>query len=82
MKYIQRKLLLLFVRSADDIVSFLDNVEQRIRELAVKADEQANKIDDDARALAKLASDVRANARKAYTLADRISGNADGARSI
>lgn len=74
MNYIKRQLLKLFVRSADDIISFLDSVEGRIRELAIKADAQAGTMLADAEALRQEALTIQANAQKAYRLADRIHG--------
>lgn len=60
-------LLRLFLRSADDLIAFLDNIEGRLRELA-------NKGYDEAARLEAQAATTRENADKAARVADRVKG--------
>ena len=64
---IKRLLLRVFLRSADDLISFLDDIEQRLRTLADKGYAEADR-------LAAEAQTVRDNANKAARVADRVRG--------
>lgn len=64
---IKRALLRLFLRSADDLIAFLDDIEQRLRALADKGYAEAAKLEAEAKI-------VRDNAAKAARVADRVRG--------
>lgn len=61
----KRLLLSLFLRSADDLIAFLDHVEQKLRKLADQALEEAGRLDVES-------GKLRSNAAKALAVADKV----------
>lgn len=61
----------LFVRSADDVIGWLDTLEQRLRNLAEQASLEADKLERDTAATVAI---IRENAAKARAVADRVKG--------
>lgn len=67
MNFVQSLLLRLFLSSADDLIAFLDGIEQRLRALADKGYAEAARL--------RLQADtVAENAAKAARVADRVKG--------
>ena len=62
----KRLFLKLFLSSADDLIAFLDHVEQHLRELADAGFAEAKRLDDEAAAR-------RTAAQRAHLAARRVS---------
>jgi len=63
----KRFFLRLFLRSADDLIGFLDDIEARLRKLADEGYAEASRLNDEA-------YKARDNADKAARVADRVKG--------